>query len=477
MISSIGKENYGLYTLAMSVISLFVFDFGLGSAVSRFVSKYLSEGRQDKVNNLLGLVFKLYLAIDVFILVFLSVLYFFIPSIYQGLTTSELNDFKIVYLIAAVFCVFSFPFTTLNGILVSYEKFVQLKSCDLAHKIIVVTLMTICLLLGGGLFSLVLVNSIAGLVVIILKLCVLGRVRIQEVSIKFWDIRLLRTVFEFSAWVMVIQLSQRCIFNLAPSLLAAFSNSESVSILGIAIVLEGYTYTFANAINGMFLPKVSRMLATNDRDSIVKLMIRVGRIQIYIIGLICMGFICIGKDFILAWVGQDYFEVYPCALMIILPSLFHLPQEIGSTTIVAEGKVKHQAYAFLIMAAVNLLLALPLSKLYGVKGLCFSIMLSYLLRTLLMDYLFYKELKLDVISFFKESFLKILPIIFLSAIASFGLCRCIPVRGWSGVIIKGLICVIIFVAFIWPMAMNGNERDLIINPLKRMLSPRKQENN
>ena len=38
MIHSIGKENYGLFTLALSVISLFVFDFGLSSAITRFLS-------------------------------------------------------------------------------------------------------------------------------------------------------------------------------------------------------------------------------------------------------------------------------------------------------------------------------------------------------------------------------------------------------------------------------------------------------
>jgi len=48
MINSIGRENYGLFTLSMSVISLFVFDFGLSSAVSRFMAKYLAEGRQTK---------------------------------------------------------------------------------------------------------------------------------------------------------------------------------------------------------------------------------------------------------------------------------------------------------------------------------------------------------------------------------------------------------------------------------------------
>ena len=344
MINTIGKENYGLYTLAMSVISLFVFDFGLGSAITRFVSKYLSEKRQDLVDKLLGLVFKLYLAGDLIILIALSVIYFFLPSMYQGLTATEMSDFKVVYLIAALFCVISFPFIPLNGIISSYEKFIQLKSCDLIHKIIVVVLMATCLLMGGGLFALVIVNSVAGIIIILLKLAILGKKRIKAIQWRFWDKALLRAVFSFSIWVTVIQLAQRCIFNLAPSILAAFANSVSVYILGIAICLEGYTYTFASAINGMFLPRVSRMIANDKREEILKLMIRVGRIQIYIIGLICVGFICTGREFIQAWLGDGYSEVYICALMIILPSFLQLPQEIGSTTIVAEGKVKHQAH-------------------------------------------------------------------------------------------------------------------------------------
>lgn len=51
MINSIGKEDYGLYTLALSVISIFVFDFGIGQAVTRFVAKYLAEDNQEKANN------------------------------------------------------------------------------------------------------------------------------------------------------------------------------------------------------------------------------------------------------------------------------------------------------------------------------------------------------------------------------------------------------------------------------------------
>lgn len=76
MVDTIGKSDYGLYTLANSLITLFLVDFGLSSAVSRYVAKYRAEGRQDKVNNFLGAVYKLYLIIDAVIFVALLIIYF-----------------------------------------------------------------------------------------------------------------------------------------------------------------------------------------------------------------------------------------------------------------------------------------------------------------------------------------------------------------------------------------------------------------
>ena len=65
MLQKIGAGNYGLYTLATSLINMFMLDFGISSAVSRFVSKYLAEGKQEKVNQLLGLIYKLFFIIAI----------------------------------------------------------------------------------------------------------------------------------------------------------------------------------------------------------------------------------------------------------------------------------------------------------------------------------------------------------------------------------------------------------------------------
>lgn len=140
MVDTIGKSDYGLYTLSNSLITLFLVDFGLSSAVSRYVAKYRAEGRQDKVDNFLGAVYKLYLIIDAVIFVALVIIYFCIDSIYVKLTPAELEKFKVVYLISASFAVINFPFVTFNGILNSYEKFIPLKLADVIYRILLVAL-------------------------------------------------------------------------------------------------------------------------------------------------------------------------------------------------------------------------------------------------------------------------------------------------------------------------------------------------
>lgn len=469
LINSIGKSDYGLYTLAMSIIGLLAFDFGLGHATTKFVSQYLAEGRQDKVDNLLGLIYKLYLWVDVVLVIVLGVMYFFLPQIYTGLTPNEMERFSKVFLMAALFCVISFPFIPLNGILTSYEKFIQLKTCDLIHKLFIVVTMSVCLLLGHGLYALVLVNSIAGILVIGLKLWVVKKDTPLSVNLKFKDNGILKTIGKFILWVTVAALMQRLIFNIAPSILGILSDSTAIAILGIVITLEGYVYLFANAINGMFLPRVSRLLKDNDNDAILELMTRVGRLQIYVIGFICVCLISLGKHFVSVWIGDGYELVYPCLLLVVIPSFFHLPQEIGHTCVIAANKVKKQAIVYLVMGLANVILSIPLTMQFGVIGMCASIFVAYLIRTIGLDIIFYKDLHINIAKFFRNSFLKMLIPLLLSCIIGISINKFLPIGGWLGLAVKG-VCVFASFAFVmWITCMNKYEKDLVITPIRKMI--------
>ena len=68
---------------------------------------------------------------------------------------------------------------------------------------------------------------------------------------------------------------------------------------------------FSSSISGLFLPKVTSMVAIgNDDNALSDLFIRTGRIQYIIMALVLSGFIVFGKQFILLWAGTEYEEAY-----------------------------------------------------------------------------------------------------------------------------------------------------------------------
>ena len=466
MIQVIGKEDYGLYTLAYSIISLFVFDFGISAAIQRFVAKYLAENSQEKVNNCISLVYKLYIYIDIAVLLILSIIFFLIPTIYTELSAEQLDRLKVVYIIAGLFSVISFPFIPLNGILSAYEKFVQLKTCDLISKVLTVIINIICLSLGGGLYELVLTNVLVGLLIIGVKFCIVYRETSVQISFRYFNGQELKALLSFSGWTTVVALCQRTIFNIAPSILGMFAGASVIAVFGIAVNLEAYTFTFAYALNGLFLPKISRILKENG--NVLPLMIRVGRIQILSMGLILIGFIVVGKDFIYCWLGPGYEDAYICTLLFIIPAFMLLPADIADQTLIASGNVKYRAIVYMIMAIVNVILSYIMTKFWGCVGLASSIFIAYMVRNMALYYVYYNTLNLNIFKFFKDSFGKMSLGLLASALSSFSACYLFSTDGWICVVSKVAIVTICYITCMSTLAINTDEKILIKSIVKKL---------
>lgn len=467
MIRTIGKDDYGLYTLAYSITSLFVFDFGLSVAIQRFVAKYLAEKCIAKVNNFLSLACRLYIYIDIALLVILTLVFFLIPLLYAELSAIQIDRLKIVFLITSLFSVISFPFIPLNGILSAYEKFVQLKGCDLLSKVLTVLINIICLSLGGGLYELVLTNAIVGFFIISLKYIVVKKTTDVSIRLTISDNEEMKNLLTFTGWTTVVAICQRCIFNIAPSIMGIFEGADAIAVLGIAITLEAYTFAFAFAINGLFLPKISRIL--NDDGSVLPLMISVGRFQILAMGLILVAFLILGQDFLHLWVGNGFEDSYLCTILFIVPAFFFLPANIADQTLIASGKVKYQAYIYIIMACTNIPLSLILTNYWGIVGLAVAIFVSYMFRNILSYYAYYKLLKINIFSFLKDSFGKMFPGLLLSGLLSYFICRYIDAENWMILIAEIVIVAFCYIVCMLFISMNKSEKSMILRALRKSL--------
>lgn len=469
MKNQIGDANYGLYTLVGSLVAIFMMDFGLSTSVTRFISKYRAENNEMQINNVMGYVFKLYIAIDVVISIVLLIVYLLIDNIYVGLSISERDTLKKIFLIFATYSVLAFPFTPLSGVLNAYEKFVWLKICELFQKLFAIFLTVVALLTDHGVVALVLMNAVSGIATILIKLWIIGKGKMIRPNFWIRDKVLLRELFGFSIWVTVLALAQRLIFNIAPSILGVTSTSIEIARFAPASQLEGYFFTFAYAINGLFMPMVARLDYNMDNCGIENIMIKVGKYQICVLGLLFAGICTVGTEFIELWMGSEYRISGICTVLLIAPSIFLYPQQIANTLLSVRNKVKYQATSALMIGAINVGLSFVLTPQLGALGSSISICVAFLVNLVLLNIVYHRVLHLNLKQFYKVVYIRYVPPILLAIIITQFILRYITYSGWLWLLVKIVVCTTVYLMLLLMIGFNKEEKAQISSVIRKRL--------
>jgi O-antigen/teichoic acid export membrane protein len=463
MVHKIGKADYGLYALVVSFLTYFVADYGMYQAINKLVSQYRVEGKNDKIENLLGVATKIYLILDFCICLILIFVYFNIDKIFTGLTTDELIKFENAFLLAAILSVLSFPFSFIRGVFMSFEFFVQTKFFELAKKVLVISFTILLLFFNYGLYALIIAYGLIPLLISIAETMYLYKKGIR-INLRIWDKTIVKCIFGISIWLFLIVLADLFLNNVSPSLLGIFSGTSEIAVFAIGNVIFGYVYTFSNALNGLFLPKVSKLYATNQNKEIHRLSIKVGRIQFIIIGYIILGIFLVGKEFIELWMGNDFQKSYYVAILLVLPNLIIYSQQIESTYLFASNKIKYRSYMLLISALSSIIISIYLCPIYGAVGAAIAICVSNTAFMLIgMNIIYYKKLGFDTKLYIKECALKFIPlyiaILVIYYIANYCFSHLFSDNiSWNLLIIKGFLYSLLFFSFVYVFIMNKYEK-------------------
>lgn len=472
MVAHIGKEQYGLYTLAISLINLFLVDFGLSTSVARFIAKYRAEDDISSINNFVAAVSRLYIGIDIVIFVIVLSIFPFLGSIYSGLTHQELEVFRVIFILVAGFNLISFPATTLSGYLNAYEQFVPLKICDLLHKILTVVLVVLALLLGGDVISLVIATAISGITIIIFKFLIVQKKTDIRMTINIRNKSVYKEVLSFSIWTMLITVAQRMLYNATPSVLAITTTSSDVAYFSPAFAMQGYYYSIASAINGLFLPRITRHLHNNEEDKLLPLMISVGKYQMFIMGLVLSGFVVIGREFMILWMGNDFEISYYCTVCMIIPQLFECSQQIGYTSIMAKGLVKYQALLMFFTSVVGLPLSFSLSRSYGVIGSCTALLIAGIVNVVGIDFILKRKMNFEMCVFFRKCYFRTIPPIIAAILIGTYIVSFIRPVGLSWLFVKGGIITVIYTVLMATVALSKGEKVKIKRYIKNKIVSR-----
>ncbi|MDD3382231.1 MAG: oligosaccharide flippase family protein [Bacilli bacterium] len=463
IISNVGKSSYAIYTLTLSIISFFSIDFGLGETISRYVSKYKFENNDDKMRELFNAITKIFLVIASVIFLSLMVIYFNIDKIYAELTQNELSKFKNVFIFSALFCSYHVFFSPFNGILIGNGRFIFIKIVELINKLTIIVATTIALVFDFDVYGLVFAYIAAGTVTIIVKFIYILKNRLFDFKIVKVSKKMYKSIITFSGWTMIVIVAQRLTYNIVPSLLGFFSGTNEIALFTIALSIEGYIWTFSNALNGLFLPKITKLNIDGKIDEINQTMVSVGRFQLFFMGLIILGFYLLGPEFVNLWVGADLESAAFVGFFLVAAGLFTYTFGIAYTYLLVVKKVKYYAVSLVISLVITLISAIFLIPNYGALGAAISIFIGSMIgQVIIMSIFYHKIIGFNMLNFYKKVHLRsIIPMVVTFAFGIF-VKQVIDEFSIKNLVVKIVLISLVYVVFSFVCILTKEERNRVL---------------
>ncbi len=463
MIRLLGQAEYGLFALIGSFAAYFsIMDMGLTNAVVRYVARNRAVGNEKSESKLNGMFLILFSIIGLLVIVVGTLLFNNIENIFSNsLTVNELAKAKIMVIILIINFAFSFPLAVFGAIMQAYEKFIIVKTLGIIRSILV-PLVTLPLLFLGY-ESITMIVVIAGVNIACLLFNVIYSFRYLKVEFHFGkiDTDLLKEILGYSFFVFLGVIVDQIYWNTDQFILGVIAGTIPVAVYAISMQFITLYMRFSTSISGLFLPKVSMMIA--NKESTIKLtemMIRYGRLQYIILSFILSGFILFGKAFIDIWAGSEYADSYKIILIIMIPLTLPLIQNLGISILYAKNLQKFRSINLIIIAIFNILITIPLVREFGGVGAAIATAMSLSIGNIVVMNIYYHyRIGINIPLFWKNIIKMTIPVIF-SLLIGYAINSIFVSNEVSHLVLKVGIFSLVLIAIMWKFSFNNYERDL-----------------
>jgi len=291
---------------------------------------------------------------------------------------------------------------------------------------------------------------------------------------KHVETRLFKSVLAFSGLIAINMFVDKVNSGIDSILLGRFCGTAAVAVYSVGASLNSHFSMFSTAISGVFTPHIHNLVNSYEMDSLeqrnalTKFFVKVGRLQYLLLALIASGVVFFGKQFIHFWAGEGYEKSYYIALILILPSIISLTQNVGIEIQRAENRHHYRAYIYGAMALLNLTLSIFLCQIWeGIGAAIGTGLASLVANGIIMDVVYHKKININILEYWKNILHQTLgmigPFIIGALIMKFAdMGSLVKLAFWI------FVYVIIYAVFVWLVSMNKFEKELFLGAIKKL---------
>ena len=473
MLDMLGQSDYGLFRLAGTVTSyLSLLSFGIGSAVVRYLIMYREKYDSDGEAKMFGLFNIIFGVISVVVLIVGLILGFNINLFYgDSLQLEELNQLRLMVILLAINTAVGVTSTVYTSCVICHERFLFLQLINILTTVATPIINLVALFMGfksvGLVISTLLLTILTRIIYTIYVRCSI------KIKPKYKDMptNLIKELIVFSFWVFISNIVNQLYAATDTMIIGAV---PALATIGVAIYNVGSTFnsmmlSFATGVSNVITPRINTMVFSGSNTTeLTDILIKVGRLQTYIVTIISSGFIAFGKQFINLWAGPEYMEAYYVALFTMIPSCIPLMQAVALNIVIAQNKHKFRAIVYLCIAIVNVLGTILVISNYGIVGAAVVSGIAFIIgQGFIMNWYYWKKIKLDIPKFW----LSVLKIILLGVVLcaiTLLIIKNIVIDSWGIMLVCIIVYTLIFCVLQWCLAMNDYEKSLFVSPLKKI---------
>lgn len=467
ILRTLGQAEYGVYKLTAAIAAyLMLLDLGVGNSVIRYISKFRANKDEEQCRKFLGIATLYYCAIAIVTVVLGLILVAVFPTVFsQGLSLNEVKLGQKLLLITVINAAVMLGTAGFANTVIAYEYFAFQKGCLIAQIVLKMALTFLGLHLGYGSIAIVTVQLVTTVACRLLYvLFVLLRIKLLPMFHGL-NVSFIKEVIVYSSFILLQMIATQVNACADQVLLGAFVTSSSIiiGVYGVGAQIVTYFQSIGNSMTGILMPGVVKLVERKaTKEQMCDEMIRIGRLVFMVLGIIWVGFIVLGSQFIDLWAGHENHQAYFVSLILMTAHMFILTESIGTQILWAMNEHKEQAILKICIVLVNIILTIFLIKWNPLIGATIGTFISLFVGdVLIMNIIFVKKIGINIKHYYKGLFNHILPCMLISGLLGLVFKYMVSFNGWGGLFIKCCFILVIYIICMCVYGWNIYEKELI----------------